>query len=60
MKLFSFLKGKKKSQEPPSAVRPPRCSHPVSHQESLFEDPSDRRKVTSVKCTQCGERLRAA
>lgn len=60
MKLFSFLKGKRKIQERQDAALSPRCAHPVSHQEPLFEDPADRRKVTSIKCTQCGERLRAA
>ena len=55
MKLFSFGKAK-----PQAATSPPQsvsCKHPVSHQVTLREDPSDSKKVTGIKCTQCGERL---
>ncbi len=53
MGLFGF--GKKQSSECQAAG----CSHPISHQITLYEEPGNARKATGVKCTQCGEALTA-
>ncbi len=49
-----LLKSSKPIQPTPQAVR---CSHPVSYQVALQEDPAKPVVTTGWKCTQCGERI---
>jgi len=55
MKLFGL--GRTKPHVVSSPSQAVSCKHPVSHQVPLREDPADSKKVTALKCTQCGERL---
>lgn len=52
-----FWRGKGSTKKAPKQEQTTRCNHPVSHQVILREDASAPTKVTSIKCTQCGERL---
>jgi hypothetical protein len=57
MKWFGIGKAKKEGiQPPPQAVK---CSHPVSYQVALNEDPTKPLVPTGWKCTNCGERMTA-
>jgi hypothetical protein len=49
-----LLKSSKPIQPTPQAVR---CSHPVSYQVALHQDPAKPVVTTGWKCTQCGERI---
>ncbi len=40
------------------AQKAPPCPHPASHHVTLHQVPSNLTRVTAVKCSQCGERLR--
>ena len=53
MGLFGL--GKKQSPQHQAGS----CSHPISHQVTLYEDQTNTRKATGVKCSQCGELLTA-
>lgn len=57
MKLFG--KGDAERKKMQSQEKSTGCAHPLTHQVSLREDPSDPRKVTGMKCSQCGERILA-
>lgn len=53
MKWFRVGKATNEGIQPaPQAVK---CSHPVSYQAALHEDPAKPLVPTGWKCTQCGE-----
>ncbi|MBI2873151.1 MAG: hypothetical protein HYY00_08205 [Chloroflexi bacterium] len=55
--LGIFRRGKEEAQEKEAPARPS-CAHPMSHQVTLHEDTANPTKITGLKCTQCGERIR--
>lgn len=59
MKLF-FRGGKEKRQEGQGPATTPQCPHPITHQVALREDASAPTKITGLRCSQCGERLKVA
>ena len=52
-----FGRGKGKSREPRSPQPTAGCTHPVSHQVPLYQDPVAPTRLTGIKCTNCGAEL---
>ena len=57
MKWFRSGKTTKEEAQPPPQAR--KCSHPVSYQVALHEDPAKPLVPTGWKCTYCGEQMAA-
>ena len=55
MKILSFLKGKPRGAQSPQETS--RCTHPAKFVFPLHEDKANPKKVTGLKCSQCGDRL---
>lgn len=50
--------GKKSPQKDSNSEWPVHaCVHPIAQQKPLFEDAEDPKKVTSIKCFECGVKL---
>lgn len=58
MKILSFFR--RKQRAPQSRPETSGCTHPAKLVFPLHEDQADPKKITGLKCGQCGERLPAA
>ncbi len=54
---MGFLGFGKKNTQRDSSWPQEVCVHPIAQQKPLFEDVEDPKKVTAVKCFECGAKL---
>lgn len=55
-----FNRGKDKVKEKDKKLESPgtiTCTHPLDHQEPIYGDPMEPKRVTALKCFQCGAML---
>lgn len=62
MALNIFSRGKDKAKEKDKDKNPETpgtvtCTHPLDRQEPVYGDPLEPKKVTALKCFQCGALL---
>ncbi len=57
MKLFSRGKDKAKEKQAVDREGIAVCTHPLDHQEPVYGDLLEPKKVTALKCFQCGVML---
>ncbi len=52
-----FSRGKDKTKEKDKSEGTVTCTHPLDHQEPVYGDPLEPKKMTAMKCFQCGAML---
>ena len=54
---MGFLGFGKRKQDLVAETSSSPCPHPIDQQQPLFEDTNDPKRITAIKCFQCGEKL---